>query len=124
MAPVACGWCGCWRRCSDRWTERSVSEFLLRYGAHVSTAADVAADVMLAPGAVIWEGVRIGSGCAVGAGAVIHPGTEVGAECVVEDGAVLGKRPRLRPGSSAAGEVGPLVVGDGATVCCGAVLYA
>ena len=32
--------------------------------------------------------------------------------------------PRLRPGSSAAGSVGALVVADGATVCCGAVLYA
>ena len=46
-------------------------------------------------------------------------------DCVVEDGAVLGKRPRLRPGSSAArSESGPLVLADGVTVCAGAVIYA
>ena len=33
--------------------------------------------------------------------------------------------PRLREGSSAAGtQIGPLVIGDGVTVCCGAVVYA
>jgi UDP-2-acetamido-3-amino-2,3-dideoxy-glucuronate N-acetyltransferase len=38
---------------------------------------------------------------------------------------VLGKRPRLRPGSSAAGpEPEPLVIEAEATVCCGAVIYA
>ncbi len=56
--------------------------------------------------------------------AVIHPGTELGARVVVEDGAVLGKRPRLRPGSSAAGDVGTLIVEDDVTICCGAVVYA
>ncbi len=37
---------------------------------------------------------------------------------------MLGKRPRLRPGSSAAGTFGDLVVADDATICCGAVVYA
>jgi acetyltransferase-like isoleucine patch superfamily enzyme len=56
---------------------------------------------------------------------VVHPGTEIGEDCVIEDCAVLGKRPRLRPGSSAAGaDIGTLVVEVGATVCCGAVVYA
>ena len=61
----------------------------------------------------------------MGAGAVVHAGTEVGERCVIEDGAVLGKRPRLRPGSSAAGAslVG-LVLESEVTVCAGAVLYA
>ena len=44
---------------------------------------------------------------------------------MVEDGAVLGKRPRLRAGSSAAGgEIGALVLESDVTVCCGAVVYA
>ena len=38
---------------------------------------------------------------------------------------MLGKRPRLREGSSAAGtQIGPLVLEDGVTVCAGAVVYA
>jgi acetyltransferase-like isoleucine patch superfamily enzyme len=76
-------------------------------GAFVSGGARLADDVDVAPGAVIHEGVALGSGC------------------VVESGAVLGKRPRLRAGSSAAGaELGPLVIEEGVTVCCGAVVYA
>ncbi len=56
---------------------------------------------------------------------VVHAGTEIGDGCVIEAGAVLGKRPRLRPGSSAAGgELGPLVLEPGVTVCCGAIVYA
>jgi acetyltransferase-like isoleucine patch superfamily enzyme len=80
----------------------------------------------VAAGAVIGAGVRLGVGTRVGAHTVIHPGTEVAAGCVVEDLVVLGKRPRLRAGSSAAVVDGPgaLVVGRGATICCGAVLYA
>jgi acetyltransferase-like isoleucine patch superfamily enzyme len=56
---------------------------------------------------------------------VVHAGTEVGDGCTIEDHVVLGKRPRLRRGSSAAGiELEPLVVEAEATVCCGAVVYA
>jgi acetyltransferase-like isoleucine patch superfamily enzyme len=94
-------------------------------GAHVSDEASVADDVVVAPGAVIEAGVVLGAGSRVGAGSVIHAGTRVGERCLVEDCAVLGKRPRLRPGSSAAGgELEALVVEDGVTVCCGAVVYA
>jgi acetyltransferase-like isoleucine patch superfamily enzyme len=61
----------------------------------------------------------------IGACAVIRPGVRLGRNCVVEDGAVLGKRPRLRPGSSAEGSApGELVLADGVTVCAGAVVYA
>jgi UDP-3-O-[3-hydroxymyristoyl] glucosamine N-acyltransferase len=93
-------------------------------GAFVAAGARLAAGVSLGPGAVVYDGAEIGAGTAIGAGAVIHAGTVVGRDCVVEDGAVLGKRPRLRPGSSAEGSVGSLVVGDGATICCGAIVYA
>ena len=91
----------------------------------IQLVADVAEDVTVAPGAVIYEGARIGAGSVIGSGAVIHAGTEVGERCIVEDGAVLGKQPRLRRGSSAAGgELAPLVLEADVTVCCGAVVYA
>jgi UDP-2-acetamido-3-amino-2,3-dideoxy-glucuronate N-acetyltransferase len=94
-------------------------------GAHVDPDAAVAEGVSIAPAAVVYAGARIGAGSHIGAGVVVHPGTEIGEGCVIEDGAVLGKRPRLRPGSSAAGaDVGTLLVEAGATVCCGAVVYA
>jgi acetyltransferase-like isoleucine patch superfamily enzyme len=94
-------------------------------GAHVDPGAEVADGVSITAGAVIHEGVRIGAGSRIGAGAVVHAGTEVGERCLVEDGAVLGKRPRLRPESSAAGaEIGALVLEPEVTVCAGAVVYA
>ncbi len=93
-------------------------------GASVDAGAEIGEGVSIAPGAVIHGETRIGPGCSIGSAAVIHPGTTLGERCLVEDHAVLGKRPRLRPGSSAAGQLGELVLADGVTVCCGAVLYA
>jgi acetyltransferase-like isoleucine patch superfamily enzyme len=94
-------------------------------GAFVAPDAEIGAQVALAPGAVVHAGVRVGAGSRIGSGAVIHAGTELGEGCVIEDGAVLGKRPRLRPGSSAAGgELDALVLAAEVTVCCGAVVYA
>jgi acetyltransferase-like isoleucine patch superfamily enzyme len=81
----------------------------------------------VASGAFVAPGARLGDGVVVEPGAVIHDDVVVGVGCVVEAGAVLGKRPRLRPGSSAAsagGSPGALVISEGATVCCGAVVYA
>jgi acetyltransferase-like isoleucine patch superfamily enzyme len=92
--------------------------------AHVSADADIAEDVEIAAGAVIYDGVRIGTRSRIGS-CVIHAGTELGENCLVEDFAVLGKRPRLREGSSAAGtQIGRLAIEAGVTVCCGAVVYA
>lgn len=94
-------------------------------GAHVFGSVAIAEDVSLAPGAVIYDGASIGRSSSIGAAVVVHAGTQIGAECVIEDGAVLGKRPRLRPGSSAAGRpIDPLRVADGVTICVGAVVYA
>ncbi len=112
-------------------------------GAFVAPGAEVAQDAVLGPGAVLHDGTRVGAGSRIGSGAVLHDGTRVGAgsrigsgavlhdgtvlgeRCLIEDGAVLGKRPRLRAGSSAAGgELGPLVLEHEVTVCCGAVVYA
>jgi len=94
-------------------------------GAHVAAGAELTDGVSVAPGAVIEHGVRVGAGTRIGAGAVIRAGTEIGARCVIEEHTVLGKRPRLRPGSSArGGELEPLVVGPEVTVCVGAIVYA
>jgi acetyltransferase-like isoleucine patch superfamily enzyme len=93
-------------------------------GSFVSSAAELGDDVSLAPGAVIHAGAVIGAGCTIGSGAVVHPGSRLGDRVLVEDGVVLGKRPRLRPGSSAEGRFGELVIADDATICCGAVVYA
>ena len=72
-------------------------------GAHVAPDAVVGPGAEVSPGAVIHSGARIGSGAAIGSGTVVHAGTQVGDDCVIEDRVVLGKRPRLRAGSSAAG---------------------
>ena len=92
----------------------------------VAPGAELGPGVVIAPGAVVHDGARIGAGSSVGSGTVVHAGVSLGENCVVEDLVVLGKRPRLRPGSSAAtGEdSAPLVIEDDVTVCCGAVVYA
>jgi acetyltransferase-like isoleucine patch superfamily enzyme len=95
-----------------------------RAGAHVDPGASLADDVTLGPGAVVHAGVRIAAGAVIGACAVVGAGTSLGAGCVVEDGAVLGKRARLRPGSSAHGDIGELSIADEVTICAGAVVYA
>ncbi len=98
---------------------------LVSPGAHVDSAAVLGAGVRIAPGAVIHAGARIGEGTEVGCGSVIHAGVRIGAGCVIEDLVVLGKRPRLRAGSSAAGApLAELELADQVTVCCGAVVYA
>ena len=94
-------------------------------GAHIDPAAEIADDVDVSPGAVIHANAQVGAGSSIGSSTVIHAGTVLGERCVIEDCVVLGKRPRLRPGSSAAGlELGPLTLEEGVTVCCGAVVYA
>jgi UDP-2-acetamido-3-amino-2,3-dideoxy-glucuronate N-acetyltransferase len=93
--------------------------------AQVAATAVVADDAVIGAGSVIDENVRIGAGTVIGSLTVVHAGTEIADGCVIEDHVVLGKRPRLRPGSSAAGsDPGPLVIESEATVCCGAVVYA
>jgi UDP-3-O-[3-hydroxymyristoyl] glucosamine N-acyltransferase len=93
--------------------------------AYLAPDAVVDAGAVVAPGAVIHERVRIGAGARIGSATVVHAGTEVGRGCVIEDQVVLGKRPRLRAGSSAtARELETLVLEPDATVCCGAVIYA
>jgi acetyltransferase-like isoleucine patch superfamily enzyme len=93
--------------------------------AHIDATAVIGADVSVAAGAVIGAGVRLGDGVAIGANSVVHAGVRIGAGCLIEDLVVLGKRPRLRRGSSAAAiQLGALELGAEVTVCCGAVVYA
>jgi acetyltransferase-like isoleucine patch superfamily enzyme len=76
---------------------------------------------------MVEDGARIGADVSLASSAVVLGDTVVGDGCVIEEFAVLGKRPRLRAGSSAAAaalELGPLVLSEGVTVCCGAVVYA
>jgi acetyltransferase-like isoleucine patch superfamily enzyme len=77
-----------------------------------------------APGLMLGEDVQIGSGVSFGAHVVIHAGTRIGDGCVIEDHVVLGKRPRLAAGSSAAGEVNHMQLGEDVKVCSGAVVFA
>jgi acetyltransferase-like isoleucine patch superfamily enzyme len=93
--------------------------------AHIDPSAVLGADVSIAPGAVIGADVRIGDGVTIGANTVVHTGVRIGAGCLIEDLVVLGKRPRLRRGSSAASlQLGALELDSEVTVCCGAVVYA
>jgi acetyltransferase-like isoleucine patch superfamily enzyme len=76
------------------------------------------------PGLMVGEDVKIGRMVSFGAYVVVHAGTVIGDGCVIEDHAVLGKRPRLAPGSSAAGEVSRLELDRDVKVCSGAIVFA
>ncbi len=98
---------------------------MIAAGAHIAPGARLGDGVSVAHGAVVEDGASVGVDTLIGAGAVIRAGTEIGERCVIEENAVLGKRPRLRAGSSAAGgELGPLVLESDVTVCVGAIVYA
>jgi acetyltransferase-like isoleucine patch superfamily enzyme len=77
-----------------------------------------------APGLMLGKDVQIGRRVSFGAYVVVHEGTVISDGCVIEDHVVLGKRPRLAPGSSAAGEVSRLELGKDVKVCSGAVVFA
>lgn len=72
-----------------------------------------------APGLVLSPTAAVGRDVTFGANVVVHDDVVIGDGCVVEDSAVLGKR-------TARGEPGdePLVIGAGAKVCTGAVVFA
>jgi UDP-3-O-[3-hydroxymyristoyl] glucosamine N-acyltransferase len=91
----------------------------------IADDAEIADDVALGPFVVVGAGARIGPGSTVGAHAVIHPGTQIGAGCVLQDGVVVGKQPKLAAHSTASRDAAaPLVVGDGAAICCRAIVFA
>lgn len=76
-----------------------------------------------APGLLVGDDVEVPESAEVGANVVIHAGTVVGERVRIQDGAVLGKPLALGSQSTASREAPPpLVVGDGVTICAGAVL--
>jgi acetyltransferase-like isoleucine patch superfamily enzyme len=86
---------------------------------------EVADDVTLGHFCVIAEGAEVGAGARLGSHVIVHPGTSVGPGCVVQDGVVLGKPPKLAAHSSAAGApIDPLVIEENAAICCGAIVFA
>lgn len=85
------------------------------------------AEPRIGPGAYVAEGAVLANPVVVEPAAVVHSVVRAGPGCLIEAGAVVGKRPRLRAGSSAGGgqeELGSLLLGEGVTVCAGAVVYA
>ena len=78
-----------------------------------------------APGLALGEGVELPEGLELGANVVIHAGVRLGPGVRVQDGAILGKPLALGPRSTAPrSQPAALVVGEGATVCAGAVVVA
>jgi len=78
-----------------------------------------------AVGLALGEDVEIAGDVRFGSHVTVHPRTVLGDGCVLEDGAVVGKAPRLAPHSSASREpLPPLVLDEGVTVGCGAVVFA
>jgi acetyltransferase-like isoleucine patch superfamily enzyme len=76
-----------------------------------------------APGLLLGDGVEIPDSAEIGGHVVIHAGTAIGEHVTIQDNAVLGKALALGPQSAAPREEPPpLVIGDGATICAGAVL--
>ena len=71
-----------------------------------------------ARGLVLGAGATVGDGVVFGAHVVVHDDVVLGEGCVVQDHAVLGKPPARGHAD------GPLVVGDRAKVCAGAVVFA
>jgi acetyltransferase-like isoleucine patch superfamily enzyme len=74
---------------------------------------------------VLGTNVTIGADVEIGANVVIHDDTVIGDGCVIQDNVVLGKAPRLSSRSTARRDPLPgLVLGPGAAVCSGAIVYA
>ena len=77
------------------------------------------------PYCVVADDAQIHASARLGAHVVVHPGTVIGEDCEVQDGAVLGKPPKLARHSTASREAPPpLVIGDGAVICCRAIVFA
>jgi acetyltransferase-like isoleucine patch superfamily enzyme len=70
------------------------------------------------------EGAIVDPSVSFGAHVIVHDGTVLAEDVEVGDHAVLGRRPRLSPHSSAAGELRPLRVGQGARIGAGSVVLA
>ncbi len=74
--------------------------------AAIHPEAEIEGGVLIAPGAVVGAGVRIGAATEIGPNAVIGPGVSIGRDCRIHAGAVIGFA----------------LVGDAVTVLSGAVV--
>src|ERR1700710_1732623 len=82
-------------------------------------------DAPIAPGLVLSPTASVGRDVVFGANVVVHDGVVIGDGCTIQDGAVLGKAPSLSRRSTAArGELEPLVIEEGAVICCHAIVFA
>jgi UDP-3-O-[3-hydroxymyristoyl] glucosamine N-acyltransferase len=96
-----------------------------RADVHLGDGVALGEDVVIGPFSVIGDGVRIGDGCRLGSHVVVHAGTVLAAGVEVQDHAVLGKPPKLARHSTASRDApAPLQVGEGAVVCCHAIVFA
>jgi UDP-2-acetamido-3-amino-2,3-dideoxy-glucuronate N-acetyltransferase len=77
------------------------------------------------PGLVLAPSATVGRDVSFGAHVVVHDGVVIADGCVIQDGAVLGKAPALsRTSSAPRGDLEPLVIEAGATICTQAVVFA
>jgi UDP-2-acetamido-3-amino-2,3-dideoxy-glucuronate N-acetyltransferase len=77
------------------------------------------------PGLVLAPTASVGRDVKFGAHVVVHDGVVIGDGCLIQDGAVLGKAPALaRMSSAPRGELRPLVIEAGATICTQAIVFA
>lgn len=90
----------------------------------IAATATIGEGARIGPYCVIAEDAVVGAGAELGAHVVVHPGTRLGEGVVVQDGAVLGKPPRLAPGSASEGETPPLEIGENASICAHAIVFA
>lgn len=75
-----------------------------------------------APGLVLSPTAIVGRDVTFGAHVVVHDDVRIGDGCTIQDHVVLGKRPALARDAPPPSE--PLVVGDGAAICSGAIVFA
>jgi UDP-2-acetamido-3-amino-2,3-dideoxy-glucuronate N-acetyltransferase len=78
-----------------------------------------------APGLVLAPTAKVGRDVTFGANVVVHDGVVIGDGVLIGDAAILGKVPALaRTSSAPRGELEPLVIEDGATICTQAIVFA
>jgi acetyltransferase-like isoleucine patch superfamily enzyme len=78
-----------------------------------------------APGLVLHPEAQVGRNVTFGANVVIHAAVEIRDGVTIGDGVVLGKQPSLSKRSAASGDAAtPLVIGQGATICTQAIVFA
>jgi len=77
------------------------------------------------PGLVLAPTASVGRDVSFGAHVVVHDGVVIGDGVVIQDAVVLGKPPALaRTSSAPRGDLAPLVIEAGATICTQAIVFA